>query len=133
MTKLEALAKFLDCPTDYLFEESEDTFSLGSKEYLVLTDSEADEKCAEDIKNSLWAFNANFLAAHLKDGIEQDVVEAIQGNNKCESNNAAILSLIDDIDHLISDAIAADGRGHFLSSYDGEEHEQGELFIYRTN
>jgi hypothetical protein len=42
-----------------------------------------------------------------------------------------------DIDSLVEDAISADGRGHFLSSYDGDENEEtvnGQTFyIYRTN
>jgi hypothetical protein len=104
------------------------------EEYLILTDDEADERCAEYIKETLWAFNANFLAAHLKEGIDQEVVELIQSNGKCESNNSAILSLIDDLDHLIDDAIKCDGRGHFLAQYDGDEIELGnDLFAYRIN
>lgn len=33
----------------------------------------------------------------------------------------------------VADAIRCDGRGHFLSQYDGEEVEAGEFFIYRLN
>lgn len=42
-----------------------------------------------------------------------------------------------DKDALIEDAIRIDGRGHFISGYDGEEHEERvngvTYFIYRTN
>jgi hypothetical protein len=31
------------------------------------------------------------------------------------------------------EAISADGRGHFLSGYDGNENEQDGFYIYRTN
>jgi hypothetical protein len=31
----------------------------------------------------------------------------------------------------MKDAISTDGRGHFISSYDGEENEQGDYYIYR--
>lgn len=139
MTKVEALAKYLECDSEDLIQSkyNEDVFKLGSKEYLVLTDSEADTQAENEIKESIWAFNSSFLAAHLKEGIDQEVIESIQNNGKCESNNKAILSLIDDVDHFVNDAIKSDGRGHFISSYDGEENEvyqDGEFFyIYRMN
>jgi hypothetical protein len=90
--------------------------------YLVLTDKEADERAAEYIRDSLWAFNADFLAGET--GIDREVFEAIQANNRFESNNDAIARLIgDDMDSFIQSAISADGRGHFISFYDGHEHE----------
>lgn len=49
------------------------------------------------------------------------------------SANSIVKALINDIDTFVYDAIDADGRGHFLSFYDGREHEQDEFFIYRTN
>lgn len=138
MEKIEALRKFLELTPDD-FEDLEEGFSdshfeHGKREYLVLTDKEADEKAGEQIRESLWAFNASFLAGET--GISQDVFEAIQKNDKCESNNPAIESIIKStcgIGAFIETAIGADGRGHFLSSYDGEENEEGEFFIYRTN
>ena len=58
----------------------------------------------------------------------------IQFNGKFESNNSAIKSLIEDIQHLIDDAVRCDGRGQFLASYDGDEIElEGGLFAYRVN
>jgi hypothetical protein len=135
MTKQEALAKFLGYGTEGVEQSSydENSFSCGREEYLVLTDSEADEKTREYILDSVWAFNPNFLASHAKEGIDEDVIKAIQDNGKCESNNKALTALLDDVDHFVNDAIRSDGRGHFLSSYDGEENEEGQFFIYRTN
>jgi len=105
-------------------------------DYLVLTDDEADEMCKERILDSLWAFNSWFLASET--GIDEAVFSAIQDNGKCESNNDAILSCIDDEDSFVDAAISADGRGHFLSGYDGKEDEVqvgdfGTFYIYRTN
>jgi hypothetical protein len=44
--------------------------------------------------------------------------------------------MIDDLDHFIEDAIRADGRGHFLSRYNGEENEETvggvTYYIYRN-
>lgn len=51
----------------------------------------------------------------------------------CENANPLVMALIDDINDFIYDAIIADGRGHFLSWYDGKEHEQNEFYIYRIN
>jgi hypothetical protein len=110
-------------------------------DYQVLTDSEADEKAAEYIKDSLWAFNSNFLSNVT--GFDESIFDAIQANDKCESNNKAILQLVgDNLDDLINEAISSDGRGHFLNTYDGNEEEfnckdyTGEnqyLFVYRMN
>jgi hypothetical protein len=110
-------------------------------DYVVLTDSEADEKSEEYIKEALWAFNSSFLSSVT--GFDESIFEAIQANDKCEGNNNAILQLVgDNLDDLISQAISSDGRGHFLNTYDGNEEEfnckdyTGEneyLFIYRMN
>ena len=94
---------------------------IDSGDYLVLTDDEADEKCAEYIKYSLWAFNASFLAGHCE--IDESVIKSIQDNEKYEDNNPVFEKLIKDMDHFIQDAVSADGRGHFMTSYDGEEIE----------
>jgi len=107
--------------------------------YIVLTDEEADEMAANYIKDSLWAFNASFLASET--GYPQEVFKGLQ--DQCEGANDAFYALIDsnksdtDIKGFIESAISADGRGHFMSSYDGNEHEQsingGYFYIYRMN
>ncbi len=106
-----------------------------NNDYLVLTDEEADEKAKEYILDTVWAFKPSFLADET--GIDVEVFDAIQNNGRCESNNKAILSMIDDEDGFVESAISADGRGHFLSGYDGNENEEtveGEIFyIYRQN
>jgi hypothetical protein len=115
-------------------------FEYGNQEFLVLNDSEADEKAEEYIKESLWAFNASFILSQC--GLPQALEEAIQAlqSKECESCNDTILEMIGSTGSLqdfVSAAISADGRGHFMSSYDGEENEyavNGEyLYIYRIN
>jgi hypothetical protein len=107
---------------------------IKSGEYLVLSDSDADEKCRELILETVWSFNPAFLAGHLKNGVSQEVIELIQSNGRCESNNEAILSLIDDVDNFVNDAIACDGRGHFMAHYDHEEIDLGNnYYAYRLN
>ncbi len=134
--KINALAAFLECDADDISETryDENTFDAEGGEYMVLTDEEADQRATEYIKDSLWAFNPSFLSGETD--IDEDVFTAIASNDRCESNNDAILALIKGscgIDAFVSSAISADGRGHFMSSYDGNENEQGEFFIYRTN
>ena len=110
-------------------------YNIHGNEYKVLTDDEADDEVKEYIEQSVWAFNPSFLAAHAKDGIDEDVFKALSEN--CESSNEAVKSLIKDFDHFVSDAISSDGRGHFMSTYDGHEHEininNNYYYVYRTN
>lgn len=110
-------------------------FISGNQEYMVLTDDEADEKAAEYIKDSLWAFNPSFIIEHSK--LPYEAEEMIRGfqEAKCEDANETIEALIDDIDEFIDAAVGADGRGHFLNTYDGEENSVvgSDYFIYRLN
>lgn len=135
-----ALAKFLETDTEEVSEQGEE-FAVGRARYRVLTDEEADKAARENILASVWAFKPEFLASHSVEGVDADTIKSIQANQKCESNNPVLRRLLKDESHFIDDAIKADGRGHFLSQYDGNEGEQriedgGEtvtLFIYRTN
>ena len=100
---------------------NDDMFSVDSldTEFYVLTDDEADEKAREYILDSVWAFNKDFLSCHT--GVDSDIFELLQ--DKCESANEPIKAMIKDIDGFVADAIVSDGRGHFISFYDGVEHE----------
>ena len=132
ISKEEALAKFLECETEEI-NETNYCFEYGSQEYLVLTDEEAEEKTKENILDSIWAFNKSFLDSHSEaiSEIDEKTFAVIQ--ERCESVNKAILSMIDDKEDFVSDAISCDGRGHFLSVYDGVENEQDGYYIYRIN
>jgi len=95
---------------------------LDGIEYRVGTDEEATEAAHEAITESLWAFNADFLASHLNCPVES--VQVIQSNDKCEDNNETFKNWLGDgLEDFCDDAISADGRGHFLNSYDGNETE----------
>ena len=136
--KVRALQSHLGLTEDEVSEITlEDCFlyHVNGNEYKVLTDNEADDEVREYIEQSVWAFNPSFLSAHAKDGIDEDVFKVL--SEKCEGSNEAVKSLIKDFDHFVDDAVLSDGRGHFLSSYDGYEHEvniKGNYYyIYRTN
>lgn len=108
------------------------------EDFMFLIDSEADIACEEYICESIWAFSPDFLANYLNCPVE--VIQAIHDNGKCEDNNQIFIEWIEqhfNMDDFILDVIDADGRGHFLSSYDGEEHKvqwkDEEYYIYKIN
>jgi len=50
-----------------------------------------------------------------------------------EDGNDTLKAVITDFKRFVREAEMSDGRGHFLSSYDGNEEEEGNFYIYRTN
>ena len=148
-----ALAKHLGC-TDHMDRhilKGEAYYTWGGTEvddygnddgdfdnYHVLTDEEANESAYDIIMDSLWAFNTSFLAGET--GIDEDVFIALANNGKCESNNDAIASLIKSscgLQVFVDSAVSVDGRGHFINTYDGNEHEvkvgRKTFYIYMVN
>jgi len=139
---VEAVADQIGCDPDDLALEAHthyslEVFSNGREEYAVGTDKEADEACKEYIKDSAWAFRSSFICDYCN--LPQELEEALEAmqSKKCEGANDAILALIKKtdggLDGFVEEAISADGRGHFLSSYDGDENEIDGFFIYRIN
>ncbi len=141
--KINTLATFLECEASEIGTDSwdENILTYDDQEYLVLTDEEANEKVAEEIKQSLWAFKTDFIIQHCKNFEEMGSCEfeaakkSLEYAQKecCEDANGLVYALIDDIDEFIKDAIVADGRGHFISHYNGWENELNDLYIYRLN
>lgn len=126
-----------DSPEDYS-EESYDhygltVFSMGRMEWAIGTDEECDEACKAYIRETLWAFNPEFLEDYMPEGVDAETIKLLQA--KCEDANPAILKLVGNrFDELADDAIGCDGRGHFLAGYDGHEIElPNGLYAYRTN
>lgn len=124
-----ALAKAIECAP----EEAQSFIDDG--DWLVYTDEEADEAARDYILDSAWAFRYEFLCAH-SDAISEipkKEFEEMQGR-LCEGFTKAVLAMLDDKEHFVHDAILSDGRGHFLSPYDGEEVDlEGGLYAYRCN
>lgn len=126
--------------------KGEYTDTITGNEYLILTDIEADDRAGEEIKQSLWAFNPDFILAHTNldyKGFQYAAlikcIGALQEKLGESANDTIKLLIIGDLDDFINDAIKADGRGHFLSYYDGVEHEildpdtHKYYYIYRIN
>jgi hypothetical protein len=135
LRRVRALAAWTGYPANTYSPDgyTDNVFTDGGAEYLVLTDSEADDAVSEDVANSLWAFNAEFLASHT--GLPVEVFTAL--SEECEEANEPIRRIVDatgNFDELVDEAVLADGRGHFLARYDGEEVElDGDLYAYRVN
>jgi hypothetical protein len=109
-------------------------FSIGSKEYAVGDDEQAGEALFEYIEQSVWAFNASFIASECNLPDSEGMIKAAQ--EKCEGANDGILAMIKGtcgLKSFVDSAESADGRGHFLSPYDGDENEVDGFFIYRLN
>ena len=142
--QIKALAEFLEVSEDEITESEygdESTFSYDGAEYLVLDEEGADAKAREEIERSLWAFNADFIIQHCKnyDSMNnweyQSAVESLRRaqESECENLNGLVVALVDDMEEFEEDAIMADGRGHFISRYDGEEYEMNGFYIYRVD
>ena len=120
----ETIAKFLDIEVDDLQLENYDHYGLEIYNgYAVGTEKEADKAVEEYIKNNAWAFNPNFL--YEMTDMPQAAFTAMQ--DKCEGANDPILQIIEQscgLEDFVEAAVGADGRGHFLSSYDGNEYEE---------
>lgn len=147
---IRALCAHLECDPDDLKEESWDTYGLptfeyGSQSYAVGTDEEANKAACKYVEDSAWAFNADFVCDQCD--LPSEIAEVLQGfqSDRCEGANDAILALIEKcttIEKFTEAAINADGRGHFLGQYDGEENEENAedengdsqmYYIYRVN
>lgn len=90
--------------------------------YRILDDDEADAAVVEYVKESLWAFNSDFLADET--GLPASVFKAL--SEQYEDANEAVLAIVEKmvdggVEEFAAEAASADGRGHFLSGYDGEE------------
>jgi hypothetical protein len=135
-SKKEALSNYLGVENENEIEQiDEDNFSYDNADYIVWTDEQAQTSAEQYIRDSLWAFNVDFIADHAKANLNKTARKAIaemQGA-LCEDANPINEAIIDDIDDFINDAIETDGRGHFLNTYDGKENEQDGYYIYRVN
>lgn len=122
---------------NYLDSEGNiETFIVGEdqEEYLVLTDSQADDRVKEKIKDDVWTFNSSFLRRYVD--LPADLIETIQ-QRMYEDANEVFVKLIDagvGMTQFIEDAVIEDGRGAFLSPYDHEEIDLGNgYYAYRQN
>jgi len=112
-------------------QDWEEVANMIGEDYLVLTDEEADEKVYEYIADTVWGFTPSFLSGYT--GIDEEVFVTLQEAGKYD----AIRSMIQDFDGFVEAAVSADGRGHFLATYDHNEYDvtvyDTTYYIYRVN
>ena len=141
-THEETLAAMLGIDVEEITESKWDTYGLKTfeadgGEYAIGTDEECDKAAADYIRETVWAFRGGFIADYSPEGLTGENIDALRGDS-CEDANAALIALIEagsGMSDFIDAAISADGRGHFLSGYDGHELESdcGNVFAYRVN
>jgi Mg2+ and Co2+ transporter CorA len=124
---------------------NESNFKAFEKEYIIYTEEEREQAVKEYIKGSIWSFNTDFILDYVGINYNDRIIKSLQKMQMelCEDANDLILAMINDFDKFVIDAINADGYGHFLSSYDGEENEERIInkekneniwfYIYRQN
>ncbi len=138
LEKAKTLKKYLGIKIDEIKTDGDGFEIVGSDErYLVLTDQEANEAVKEYIKESICYFNASYIAIYSR--LSKEVIEHLQEKHVAvyggqeEINDLLIRELTIDFNRFVINVIEEDGRGHFLSSYDGDEHETGDFYIYQID
>lgn len=143
-----ALAELLECELDAIEEHYRgNLYSFQGEEYLVCTDEEAEKAVEDKILENLHTFEAEFILdnSKLDLGINMTdrqwkacikAVETIQRDHE-DDVNPLFLALLVDPSKFVENAVQLDGRGHFLSGYDGEERQvmirEQPIYIYRQN
>lgn len=94
-------------------------FDVQGTEHYIMTLDETYEAVKEYMEQTIWAFNADWLVTYCPAGVDAEMIRMLQ--EQCEDSNEQILKLVGGInDHIVGDAMSADGFGHFLNSYDGK-------------
>lgn len=115
--------------------EQQDDFMLDlpSGEVRVIRQSAIDKVQQEELESStylLGCFNACFIADILE--IDTDVIQTMQQAEVFEAIGKLIIST-GKLEKLQAEYASQDGYGHHFASYDHEEHESGDFYIFRTN
>ena len=114
--------------------------TVNDEEFLwVESEEEATKQAKEQMQNlfddiGITAWNQSFVESIVPDDFVDFVDPAFQAVNE---NNDYTLSRsnawLPFLDELFEESIRADGIGHTLSGYDGEEIELKHGLLYRTN
>ena len=101
-------------------------------EYAVGTDKQANKAAYEAAYQSLWAFRPSYILGHLPISgraaeLAEIALENMQSNLSEDAAPIIELLLGKKLRSFLVDAIDADGRGHFLNQYDGEEYDSDDI------
>jgi hypothetical protein len=108
--KDEALAEFLGVDVDEIAEFDERIgwcLSYGNERYIVVNEKERDEVARENLESYIDECVLYQFPDYLRHYFDEE--------------------------RFIRDAIEADGYGHYISTYGGEEHKFGGYYIYRVD
>lgn len=132
---IEKVLELIDLTIDDVIIKDK-AISSGNSEWVVFSDRDADRSVYEFIKESLWSFRPKFISEMT--GYDNDEVITLLTENEFEDGK--LIEIVEHscgLDNFVNEAIKADGRGHFLSTYDGQETEirvNGEYYyVYRVN
>lgn len=106
-----------------IYETEEGEFAVG-------THAQAMKAARANILDSLWAFNSDFIARFA--GLDDRAAAAVRKmqEDMSEDANEIVKRLIGGpgkLNKFVAEAIRADGLGHFLSGYDGEERRSDDI------
>jgi len=99
--------------------------------YLFVPTHRLDEYLADYLSNDEYCLGC-FIPWFISDrtGVDQSVIESMQDCGAFEAVGKLILSLCD-MKEFASAAASADGYGHFLNSYDGQEYEVAGYTVFK--
>lgn len=99
----------------------------GGEYYAVGTERQVEAAAREYIRESLWVFRPEFLERFTPEAVDAEILRILI-ENKYEDATEIIARLVGDrLGDLIDEAIASDGRGHFLSPWDSEERDSDDI------
>lgn len=114
-------------------EDERQVSEVADAEFLVLHKGELLDALTTNIKETIWAFKAEFLAEFMP--IRASAIKMIQKvqNEDCYDEFLELLG--DRFSDFVNKAVEVDGPGQFLSQYDGKmiEHEDWRIFAQNIN
>ena len=133
-SKVNDMARYPNYPHAVTFTTVNNEVFLWVEDY-----NEAEKQAKEQMQNlfddiGITAWNQDFIEPIVSDDIVDFVDPAYQAVN---NNNDYTLSKsnawLPYLDEIFEESIKADGIGHTLSGYDGNEIELKHGYLYRTN
>jgi len=133
-SKVNDMARYPNYPHAVTFTTVNNEVFLWVEDY-----NEAEKQAKEQMQNlfddiGITAWNQDFIEPIVSDDIVDFVDPAYQAVN---NNNDYTLSKsnawLPYLDEIFEESIKADGVGHTLSGYDGNEIELKHGYLYRTN
>jgi len=137
--KKDTLLKWLNLSqndSSWLCQTKDNHWTIGLKEYCVLTEKEANNLAYIAAKNSLWLLDTKEIMPQIrlvvpnKEKIHK-AINYLQTNLKEDSNDLIVQILNRTLHGLVNLTIRRHGRGKFLA-IDGKEHKLDNFFIYCT-